>query len=181
MTKLKLFSILVMLLILQTACEDTNNNLINDPMAQRSPNPKIESQELMTEGAQYDLTIELGDVEHVNGGKSVSAGSQLRLDTYLTNLGPDPSPGRTPTSTAYLVGWYLSSDTIITTDDIRIGSFSGNSLNPDETVRFWADVQIPSDIQGGWYYWGAIVDYSDLLIETNEFNNTALGNQVLVH
>jgi len=125
---------------------------------------------------QYDLTITLDGVE--GGLKHMSPGDQGRLDTYLTNLGPDTSPGRTGSKSAYLVAWYLSTDTTIDTNDIRIGSFSGNSLDADETFRFWADFMIPVGTPKGFYYFGAIVDYTEILNETDETNNVALGDSI---
>jgi hypothetical protein len=146
--------------------DETNNVLVGSPI---SLNPST---------AQVDLTIALGGVEYVGGGKRVPPGTYLRLDTYLTNLGSDASPGRTPSKPAYLVSWYLSPDTTITTDDIQIGSYSGNSLAAGETFRFWADVLVPLVIQRGFYYWGAIVDYTEILNETDETNNATTGNLV---
>ncbi|WP_046744532.1 CARDB domain-containing protein [Kordia zhangzhouensis] len=171
MKKIKFLLCFGILIISQTACNTTTDDVVTEDLI----NPKI------NEGTDYDFTIALGEVEHVGGGRHVRPGTQLRLDTYLTNLGTDASPGRTPTSTGYLVAWYLSTDTVITTDDIRIGSFSGNSLNPRETWRFWSDVLIPENIEGGWYYWGAIIDYTNLVDETNESNNTASGDRVIIN
>jgi len=147
-----------------TESDETNNVLVGDQIT------------LSPSTLQYDLTIDLGGVE--GGGQHVSPGTYVRLDTYLTNLGPDTAPGRTPSKSAYLVSWYLSTDTVIDTNDIQIGSYSGNSLAAGETFRFWADVLVPLNIPKGFYYWGAIVDYTEILNETDETNNAATGDQV---
>lgn len=149
-----------------TETDETNNVLVGDQIT------------LSASTLQYDLTIALGGVE--GGANRVAPGTYTRLDTYLTNLGPDTAPGRTPSKSAYLVAWYLSTDPVIDTSDIRIGSFSGNSLAPGETLRFWADVLVPLDIEKGFYYWGAIVDYTGILSETDETNNAATGDKVNV-
>lgn len=149
-----------------TESDETNNVLVGDAIT------------LSPSTLQYDLTIDLGEVE--GGAKRVRPGTYVRLDTYLTNLGPDTAPGRTPSKSAYLVAWYLSTDAVIDTDDIRIGSYSGNSLDAGETFRFWADVLVPLDIERGSYYWGAIVDYTEILNETDEGNNAAAGDPVNV-
>jgi len=146
--------------------DETNNVLLGNQIAL---NPST---------LQYDLTIDLGSVE--GGAKHVSPGTYVRLDTFLTNLGPDTAPGRTPSKSAYLVAWYLSTDQVIDTSDVQIGSFSGNSLQAGETLRFWADVLIPLDIEGGKYYWGAIVDYTEILNETDESNNAATGDSIVI-
>ena len=132
----------------------------------------------------FDLTIALGGVEAQGSGKHVKPGTYLRLDTYLTNNGPDPAPGRITVTgevlpeCPYLVGWYLSTDTIITTDDTQIGGYCPNGLEAGQTLRFWADVYVPVNIEGGFYYWGAIADYNESLVETDETNNAATGEQV---
>jgi hypothetical protein len=134
----------------------------------------------------FDLTIALADVEAQGSGRHLRPGDYLRLDTYLTNNGPDPAPGRILVTgevlpdCPYLVGWYLSADTTITTDDIQIGGFCPNGLEAGQTFRFWADVYVPVNIQGGFYYWGAIADYNESLAETNEANNSATGAGVVV-
>src|SRR5574341_1052106 len=134
--------------------------------------------------ADFDLTIALGGVEVPGDKKFVEPGSYLRVDTYLTNNGPDPAPGRILVTgevlpeCPYLVGWYLSTDTTITTDDIQVGGYCPNGLEAGQTFRFWADVYVPVNIARGFYYWGAIADYNQSLVETDETNNAATGSQV---
>lgn len=136
--------------------------------------------------ADFDLTIALDGVESPSGGRHVKPGDYLRLDTYLTNNGPDAAPGRITVTDEvlpecpYLVAWYLSTDEIITTDDIQIGGYCPNGLQAGQTYRFWADVYVPVNIVGGTYFWGAIADYNNTVVETNEINNTALGAVVVV-
>jgi hypothetical protein len=48
------------------------------------------------------------------------------------------------------------------------------------TYRFYADIIIPSAISTGFYYWGAIADDADTVIETDETNNAFAGNRVRV-
>jgi hypothetical protein len=148
---------------LYSESDETNNVLVGN---QISVNPST---------AQVDLTI-----TDLIGDRNATRGTYYRLDTYLTNLGPDPAPGRTPSKPAYLVAWYLSTDQTITTDDTFIGSYSGNSLGAGETFRFFMDVLVPADIPRGFYYWGAIADYTGILGETNETNNAVTGNRVNV-
>lgn len=136
--------------------------------------------------ADFDLTVALGGVESRNAGKHVRPGEYLRLDTYLTNNGPDPAPGRITVTgevlpeCPYLVGWYLSTDNMITTDDIQIGGYCPNGLEAGQTLRFWADVYVPANIEGGIYYWGAIADYNNTVVETDETNNAAFGASVVI-
>lgn len=131
----------------------------------------------------FDLTIAVGDIEGNKNKTRVAPGSYHRIDTYLTNNGPDAAPGRILVTgevlpeCPYLVGWYLSEDTLITTDDIQVGGYCPNGLEAGQTLRFWADVYVPVNIAAGFYYWGAIVDYNESVVETDETNNAALGNR----
>lgn len=140
----------------------------------------------MANAEDFDLTIAIDGYESSSGGRHVSPGDYLRIDTYLTNNGPDASIGRITVSgevlpeCPYLVGWYLSTDDIITTDDIMIGGYCPNGLEAGQTYRFWKDVYIPTNIEGGTYYWGAIADYNQTVVETDEYNNTATGENVTV-
>jgi len=139
-----------------------------------------------THADSFDLSIALGKAEGTQNTKRVAPGAYLRLDTYLTNNGPDSAPGRILVTgevlpdCPYLVGWYLSSDTVITADDIQIGGYCPNGLEAGQTLRFWADVYVPVNIAGGMYYWGAIADYNGSLLETDVTNNAALGKVVVV-
>jgi hypothetical protein len=134
----------------------------------------------------FDLTITVGEVEGNQNKNRVAPGSYVRLDTYLTNNGPDAAPGRILVTgevlpeCPYLVGWYLSVDENITTDDIQVGGFCPNGLEAGQTLHFWADVYIPVNIEEGFYYWGAIVDYNNSVTETDETNNAALGTLTVV-
>lgn len=116
--------------------------------------------------AVVDLTI-----SDLIGPNRVVLNDWLRLDTFITNLGPDTAPGRTSSSCGHLTGFYLSADANITTSDTLIGSICLNSIAGGETYRFWMDVHVPIDIPVGKYYWGAIADYSEVLDETDETNN----------
>jgi hypothetical protein len=134
----------------------------------------------------FDLTVTLGDVENPQQTMRVSPGSHYRIDTYLKNNGPDAAPGRILVTgevlpeCPYLVGWYLSADPIITTDDIQIGQFCPNGLQPGQILRLWADIYIPLNIEGGIYYYGAIADYNQSVMESDETNNIASGSRTVV-
>lgn len=138
------------------------------------------------QGDEFDLIISLGEVEGPQQTMRVAPGSYHRIDTYLTNLGPDPAPGRISVTgdqseCPYLVGWYLSEDEYISADeDLQIAGYCPNGLQPGQTLRFWADIYIPVNIVGGFYFWGAIADYNDSVAEIDDTNNVALGNQTVV-
>lgn len=111
----------------------------------------------------------------------ISRGEWFRVDTSITNLGPDTAPGRAVSSCGHYTGFYLSTDTTITSDDLLLSRICLNSLAGGTTLRWWHDVLIPSDVPRGFYYLGVMADYTKILDETDETNNTFVaGNKVRV-
>lgn len=79
-------------------------------------------------------------------------------------------------------GFYLSADSVITTDDIPVGGTWINSLNAGGV--FTADVTFNvkswKSIVPGTYYLGAVADNTNRIIETNETNNGTAGTMITV-
>ncbi len=78
----------------------------------------------------------------------------------------------------FAVGFYLSTDDIITTDDILLVGGrefeDGVGAGANLSVTIFSGMQIPSGITPGGYYLGAIVDELDAITdECDETNNTA--------
>ena len=98
---------------------------------------------------------------------------QLRIDGYklwiknvwLQNAGYGKAG-------ASHVGYYLSKDKNITTDDYFIGEDYVSELKHNETSGedFHVDLSY-SEIPYGWYYVGMVLDYKDKVRETNEGDN----------
>ncbi len=122
--------------------------------------------DVLASTAQIDLTI-----DDVIGPNRAQRGEALRLDVYLTNLGPDAAPGLSATACGFYVSAYLSTDTTIDTSDTLIGRGCMASLAGGATLRFFKDVTVPADMPRGFYYWGAIADDTEILGETDETNN----------
>ena len=77
---------------------------------------------------------------------------------------------------------FLSTDPVISTSDVRIGSPKGNetdSLKAGETEPFIYRTNLISTATGI-YYVGAVADYRKQVTESNEKNNTLAGNQILI-
>jgi hypothetical protein len=68
------------------------------------------------------------------------------------------------------IGFYLSDDNLITTNDRKIGSAS-RDLTRNDVVTEIIEVTIPGDVVNGSYWLGVIVDDDDAVKEDNETNN----------
>ena len=68
---------------------------------------------------------------------------------------------------------YLSSDTIITTSDIFLGSFSSASLTTNQAQTGSINFTFPVNLTAGVYYLGLVADASNSVAESNENNNTS--------
>jgi subtilase family serine protease len=152
-------------------------------------------------GAYADDGEEIWESDETNNGR---AGSQITFggpDLIMTAVSTPQSVGTATSFTVpntvknigigasfgFSVGIYLSSDQLITTSDILIGSrmvgwlepagspYASPSESSDNTV-----VTIPSTIPAGTYYIGAIADPYNGIKEANEANNALTGNQVTV-
>jgi len=77
----------------------------------------------------------------------------------------------------FTIGFYLSTDTTITTGDVLLGSVVENTANnPGDTFGEASPgrmLTIPGGTSDGTYYLGMIIDSADAIAETNETNNIA--------
>jgi hypothetical protein len=69
------------------------------------------------------------------------------------------------------VNFYLSTDRIIGTQDIYLGSATF-SLSPGAESTFSATLGIPTTVPAGTYYFGYFIDPVNAIPEVDEFNNT---------
>jgi alpha-tubulin suppressor-like RCC1 family protein len=118
-------------------------------------------------------------------------------DLVVTSISASPSiiaPGDTVTIKGavknrgrgdagyFRTGMYLSTDPVVGTNDVRIGSPKGNeteSLKPGgvETIIYGTNLIITAP---GVYYLGAVADRGNQVYEANEINNSRAGNRILV-
>jgi alpha-tubulin suppressor-like RCC1 family protein len=118
-------------------------------------------------------------------------------DLVVTSVSASPSilaPGDSITITGtvknkgdgdagyFRTGMYLSTDPVITTSDLQIGSPKGNETDSlkagDEDAYVYRTNMI--NVAAGVYYIGAIVDYRNQVSESNEKNNSLAGNRILI-
>ncbi|HBO97167.1 MAG TPA: peptidase, partial [Candidatus Omnitrophica bacterium] len=109
----------------------------------------------------------------VYGPTSAAPGTSVSLDSTVRNQGVG-GVGSFP------VGFYLSTDTAITTADTWIGARSISSLAAGASSSATTSVTIPTTIAAGTYYIGVIADYNNTRAESNETNNAMKGNTIKI-
>jgi subtilase family serine protease len=79
----------------------------------------------------------------------------------------------TGTSAAFTNGYYLSTDTVITTADIYMGGNSDLGLAAGISFAWGGptSVAVPPGLVAGAYYFGILVDRGDVVAESDETNN----------
>ena len=102
----------------------------------------------------------------------LTPGTYETVSAIVQNIGPDPIQG----SGMINVGYYLSTDDVITVDDILLGDtsiaigdffqaeeipFGVESLAAGENYQFDHPLALTNNVPAGTYYAGAIVDYID--------------------
>lgn len=127
--------------------DELNNALVGSPMT-------------LSVGADLVMTA-------VTGPASGLSGASISVATTVLNQGLGAS------SSAY-VGIYLSTDPVITTADLRLGSRSVGALAAGASSSGSVSLVVPATLAPGTYYLGAIADYSGAARESDEANN-ALG------
>jgi len=107
----------------------------------------------------------------------VTPGSLETISAIIQNIGTDAFTGNNVVGDINIdVGYFLSTDDIVTVDDIYIGdtsiligtffaagdlAFGFESLAPGENYQFDHQLAVKGNIPAGTYYAGAIVDYID--------------------
>ncbi len=121
-----------------------------------------------TPPANVDLII-----TEVSGSTTgVGPGASIDITTTVVNTGKDPTK-------KFLAGFYLSTDKTITTSDTFIGRFKP-TMGANEQRRVRITLTIPAAQEFGKYYLGGIADYTNAIPETNEDNNTFVGNTISI-
>jgi hypothetical protein len=114
----------------------------------------------------YNTTGSVLPTVDVNGelGYRVGRGQTVRAEFTYENNGASTRNG-------IAVGYYISTNDLITTGDRKIGSASF-TLARDNVLTTSIDVRIPSDLLAGTNYWlGVIIDDTNAILENVESNN----------
>ena len=111
-------------------------------------------------GSKVDLVV--SEVRE-DPNQETTVSDNLTFMMELKNVGTAPAQG-------FYVGFYLSPDQSITTDDIYIG-YGIVDLEPGESKGGLIPCPIPAGILPGLYYIGVIVDPLEKVAESDETNN----------
>ncbi|MCB9757972.1 MAG: fibronectin type III domain-containing protein [Candidatus Omnitrophica bacterium] len=107
----------------------------------------------------------------VSSGFNSNTGSVIVVNDTIKNIGNGNSP-------SVRIAYYLSTDNTITTSDILLGTRIVPFLNAGASNSHSNVLPIAEDFVLGSYYLGAIADYDNAIDETDESNNTLVGNSV---
>jgi subtilase family serine protease len=113
--------------------------------------------------AQIDLSIINPNIT----SNSIPVGDLETITCQLQNSGSSSS------ANSALVGYYLSTDTILDASDVNLGTESAY-VTGNWTANLTHNITIPLTTNTGSYYILLIADESNQIIETDENNNTAL-------
>jgi hypothetical protein len=115
-----------------------------------------------------DLTI-----TSVSGPLNGKICQKIPITTTVKNLG-----GR---SEGFHVTFYLSTDPTITSGDVPIGSIYLSALAAGAQRILTAEkAMVPCTLAPGSYYIGAIADSDNRVVESNEKNNSLVGNPIYI-
>ncbi len=117
---------------------------------------------------------------HISAGKpnlTCHGTGHIYIDGYHINISnlKVKNIGHT-TSAPTRVAYYLSTDTHITTSDLKIGESYLPSLQPWYEAILNKSIDLSYDIPHGTYYVGIVIDYQGIVSESNEYDNTCYYN-----
>ncbi|GAB3735084.1 hypothetical protein GCM10027594_16490 [Hymenobacter agri] len=137
------------------------------------------------------LTVVFSSDGYVNApgfAATVSCVSAPQPDLLLTQIGASPSTvpaGNNVALTATVanqgggaasassVGFYLSTDQVLSTNDVLLGTATGGALGLSATANRPLTARVPANTTPGSYYIIFAADPTNAVPETNETNNTA--------
>jgi len=117
------------------------------------------NQMVVTRGAAADLTVTA-----VTAPATVTLGERPNITSAIRNLG-------TADAGAFRLGYYLSTDATITTADIPLGTCSYAGLAAGASSGCAGPLLFPTTLTPGRYYFGAIVDDQNQVVESDKTNN----------
>lgn len=102
------------------------------------------------------------------GTVDTTLGGLVHVSESLTNSGVVPA-------SAFRVGVYLSTNNVITSSDVLLGSRDVAALAVGASTSFVHDLSIPLGVSAGTYYIGVIVDDLAQVLELSEANDALLA------
>jgi subtilisin family serine protease len=112
-------------------------------------------------------------ITSVSGPASASPGQQISFTATVKNQG-------SANAGEFYVTVYLSTDPIITKEDLDMRSGFISGLAPGGQLTLTINSTIPTNLAPGVYYIGAIADSRNTVPESNETNNSLAGGQITI-
>ena len=109
-----------------------------------------------------DLVINQATLSHT----SRTAGTVLTVTCELRNQGTSFAPPS-------VVGFYLSTDAVFSSNDVLLGNFQAAELSPATQLRVTSQFVLPNSLTAGFYHVLFVSDYVQDIGESNESNNVA--------
>lgn len=100
-----------------------------------------------------------------------ATGGTVSITDTVTNIG-------TGNAKSFAVGFYISTDNVITTTDRLLNTRTVQSLAAGEVSTATTAVGIPASLTPGTYYIGVIADPDNVQYESNEDNNSSQGSVI---
>ena len=156
-------------------CWDTG--IGNRIVESNEANNALAGNQIVVSGPDLAMTV-------VSGPGAGARGRTITVNSTVTNAGNEASSG-------FSVALYLSTDSMITTSDIYLGTRSVASLAAGASNAAATAVTIPRiigydedgypiSLPPGTYYIGAIADTYNKVQESSEVNNALAGNQLVI-
>jgi CARDB protein/matrixin len=114
-------------------------------------------------GSVFKRTI-AGESGLVASPAAVARGSSATIELTVHNLGTGTQ--------SFNIGFYLSTNDIISTADRLLGTNTGAWLTAGASITGSRTLTIPSDVTPGRYWLGTIVDHDEQVGEAHEGNNS---------
>jgi len=139
----------------------------------------VDHQDSSVSSAAFTILDELLDIDLLptdiyTSATSVRSGQSFDLGYSLVNDGLSATMGD------FRVGYYLSDDEFIDSNDQLIGSQTINRLNSGEATSSIVFVTLPNYIIPKNYYVGIVVDDLDVEEETDETNNSMANGMISI-
>lgn len=109
-----------------------------------------------------DLQVDFG-----SGNYSADPGAVASFNFDLTNA------GTAIVSDSYRVGFVLSTDATLSSNDVFVGEVPTGNTGIGTTADIGGAITVPSNLAAGNYFLIAKADFDDIITESNENNNTA--------
>ncbi len=113
----------------------------------------------------------------ISGPATAVQGDAIVLNSTVENQGGT-------TAGVFRLGYYLSTDSSITTADVYLGERNEYGLlaagASSSGNHSFGPLTIPANLTPGSYYIGAIADYLDSVVEDDEANNALSGNSITI-